>query len=48
MISSEETESYIRGRMKWEFPDYISRPFDAKVAYRRVYNTINYTQNRGA
>ena len=43
MISSEETESYIRRAYEMGVSDYISRPFDAKVVYRRVYNTIKYT-----
>ena len=40
MISSEETESYIRRAYEMGVSDYISRPFDARVVYRRVYNTI--------
>ncbi len=43
MISSAETESYIRRAYEMGVSDYISRPFDAKVVYRRVYNTIKYT-----
>ena len=43
MISSEETESYIRRAYEMGVSDYISRPFDARVVYRRVYNTIKYT-----
>lgn len=33
--------------MKWACPDYISRPFDAKVVYQRVLNTIKlYAKQR--
>ena len=47
MISSEETESYIRRAYEMGVSDYISRPFDAKVVYRRVYNTIKlYAKQR--
>ena len=47
MISSEETESYIRRAYEMGVSDYISRPFDARVVYRRVYNTIKlYAKQR--
>ena len=47
MISSEETESFIRRAYEMGVSDYISRPFDAKVVYRRVYNTIKlYVKQR--
>ena len=47
MISSEETESYIRKAYEMGVSDYISRPFDAKVVYRRVLNTIKlYAKQR--
>lgn len=47
MISSEETELYIRRAYEMGVSDYISRPFDAKVVYRRVYNTIKlYVKQR--
>lgn len=47
MISSEETESYIRKAYEMGVSDYISRPFDAKVVYRRVFNTIKlYVKQR--
>ena len=47
MISSEETESYIRRAYEMGVSDYISRPFDSKVVYRRVYNTIKlYVKQR--
>ena len=47
MISSEETESYIRRAYELGVSDYISRPFDSKVVYRRVYNTIKlYVKQR--
>ena len=40
MISSEESGSYIQRAYEMGVSDYISRPFDAKVVYQRVYNTI--------
>ena len=40
MISSEESDSYIQRAYEMGVSDYISRPFDAKVVYQRVYNTI--------
>ena len=47
MISSEETESYIRRAYELGVSDYISRPFDARVVYRRVYNTVKlYAKQR--
>lgn len=47
MISSEETESYIRRAYEMGVSDYISRPFDARVVYRRVFNTIKlYAKQR--
>ena len=47
MISSEYSESYIRRAYELGASDYISRPFDAKIVYRRVYNTIKlYAKQR--
>ena len=40
MISSEESGSCIQRAYEMGVSDYISRPFDAKVVYQRVYNTI--------
>lgn len=40
MISSEDSSDVIRRAYELGVSDYISRPFDAKVVYRRVYNTI--------
>ena len=40
MISSEESGSYIQRAYEMGVSDYISRPFDAKIVYQRVYNTI--------
>ncbi len=47
MISSEDSEAYIRHAYELGVSDYISRPFDAKVVYQRVFNTIKlYTKQR--
>ena len=47
MISSEETESYIRRAYEMGVSDYISRPFDSRVVRRRVSNTIRlYAKQR--
>lgn len=47
MISSEDADSYIRRAYELGVSDYISRPFDAKVVYQRVYNTIKlYAKQR--
>lgn len=40
MISSEESSLHIQRAYEMGVSDYISRPFDAKVVYQRVYNTI--------
>ncbi|RHP44958.1 MULTISPECIES: diguanylate cyclase [unclassified Clostridium] len=40
MISSENSEPYIRKAYELGVSDYISRPFDAKVVFQRVFNTI--------
>ena len=47
MISSEDAASIIRRAYELGVSDYISRPFDAKVVYQRVYNTIKlYAKQR--
>lgn len=47
MISSENSEMYIRKAYELGVSDYISRPFDAKVVFRRVFNTIKlYAKQR--
>lgn len=47
MISSEDTVDAVRRAFDLGASDYISRPFDAKVVYQRVTNTIRlYTRQR--
>ena len=47
MISSEESAAYIRKAFEYGASDYISRPFDGKVVYQRVFNTIKlYAKQR--
>lgn len=47
MISSEDSEKYIREAYGFGVSDYIRRPFDAKVVYQRVLNTIKlYSKQR--
>ena len=47
MISSEESEDYIRRAYEMGIADYIRRPFDAKTVYQRVFNTIKlYAKQR--
>lgn len=47
MISSEESAAYIRRAFEYGASDYISRPFDGKVVYQRVFNTIKlYAKQR--
>lgn len=47
MISSEESEAYIRRAFNFGVSDYISRPFDCDVVYQRVFNTIKlYAKQR--
>lgn len=47
MISSEDSDAFIRRAYEQGVSDYISRPFDAKVVYRRVFNTIKlYAKQR--
>ena len=47
MISAENASSFVERAYDLGASDYISRPFDAKVVYRRVYNTIKlYAKQR--
>ena len=47
MISSEDSESFIRQAYEMGASDYVSRPFDAKVVYRRATNNIKlYAKQR--
>ena len=47
MISSEDSEEAIRKAYELGASDYVNRPFDAKVVYRRVFNTIKlYAKQR--
>ena len=47
MISSEESVTYIRRAFEFGASDYIKRPFDGKVVYQRVFNTIKlYAKQR--
>ena len=47
MISSEDGEASIRRAYELGASDYVNRPFDAKVVYQRVYNTIKlYAKQR--
>lgn len=47
MISSEDSEEAIRKAYELGASDYVNRPFDARVVYRRVTNTIKlYTKQR--
>ena len=47
MISSEDSTAAIRRAYELGVADYISRPFDAQVVYRRVMNTIKlYARQR--
>ncbi len=47
MISSEDAEGNIRKAYELGVSDYISRPFDSKVVYRRVFNMIKlYAKQR--
>lgn len=47
MISGEDSDASIRRCYELGVSDYISRPFDAKVVYQRVYNTIKlYSKQR--
>ena len=40
MISSEDSENYIRRAYEMGVTDYINRPFDANIVYQRVSNTV--------
>ena len=40
MISSDDSAAAVKKAYEMGVSDYISRPFDAQVVYRRVYNTI--------
>ena len=47
MISSEDTVDAVRRAFDLGASDYISRPFDAKVVYQRINNTIQlYAKQR--
>ena len=47
MISSEDSENYIRRAYEMGVSDYINRPFNANIVYQRVSNTIKlYAKQR--
>ena len=47
MISGEDSVSYVRRAFDLGVADYIKKPFDAQVVYKRVYNTITlYAKQR--
>lgn len=47
MISSDDSEEAIRKAYELGASDYVNRPFDAKIVYRRVSNTIKlYAKQR--
>ena len=47
MISTENTDEIIRQAYELGVSDYINRPFDARIVYRRVNNTIKlYAKQR--
>ena len=47
MISSEDSEVSVRRAYEMGVSDYVSRPFDSRVVYRRVFNTIKlYAKQR--
>ena len=47
MISSEDSDNYIRRAYEMGVSDYINRPFDANVVYQRVSNTVKlYARQR--
>ena len=47
MISSDNSDSSVREAYEMGVSDYISRPFDSKVVYHRVHNTIKlYSKQR--
>ncbi|MDO5587253.1 MAG: response regulator [Clostridia bacterium] len=45
MISCADSEAYIRRAYGLGVVDYISRPFDSKIVYQRVTNTIKLYSN---
>ena len=47
MISSEDADPLVRQAYEMGASDFVSRPFDSKVVYQRVYNTIKlYAKQR--
>lgn len=47
IISSEDSENYIRRAYEMGVSDYINRPFDANIVYQRVSNTVKlYAKQR--
>ena len=47
MISSEDSDPVVRRAYEMGVSDYVSRPFDAGIVYRRVFNTIKlYAKQR--
>lgn len=47
MISSEDSENYIRRAYEMGVSDYINHPFDANIVYQRVSNTVKlYAKQR--
>ena len=47
MISSEDSDATIRRSYELGASDYVNRPFDARIVYRRVTNTIKlYAKQR--
>ena len=40
MISGDNSEGFVRRAYDMGVSDYISRPFDAKIVYQRVYNIV--------
>ena len=47
MISSEDSENYIRRAYEMGVSDYINCPFDANIVYQRVSNTVKlYAKQR--
>ena len=47
MISSEDSDAAIRRSYELGASDYVTRPFDARIVYRRVTNTIKlYAKQR--
>ena len=47
MISSDSSDTSVREAYEMGVSDYISRPFDARVVYHRVFNTIKlYSKQR--